>query len=64
MEKQFTRFICIIYPKEYNGTGLLMHKACTKQLASPPSNFGPKNYNNPHLELKGLISGATKNDFE
>ena len=30
--KQSTRSNCIIYPEERNGTILLTHKACTKQL--------------------------------
>ena len=31
---------------------LLMYEACTKQLVSPPSNFGPNNY----LAFRGLIN--------
>ena len=39
MEKQSTRFICIIYPEEHNGTVLLTYEARTEQLASPPIQF-------------------------
>ena len=39
MEKQSTHLNCIIYPEEHNGTVLLTYEACTKQLASPPSNL-------------------------
>ena len=46
MEKQSTCFIFIIYPEKHNDTVLLTYEAHTKQLVSPPSNFGPKNYSN------------------
>ena len=45
--KQSTHLNCIIYPEERNGTILLTHKACTKQLATPPSYYGTNNYTNP-----------------
>ena len=32
IKKQSTCFIYIIYPGKYNGTVLLTHEACTKQL--------------------------------
>ena len=42
MEKQSTCLIRIIYPEEHNGIALLTYEACTKHLASPPSNFWTK----------------------
>ena len=57
MEKQSTHLNCIIYPEEHNGTVLLMYEAHTKQLASPPSNFGPNDYSNlPPLAPQGLTA--------
>ena len=35
-----------IYTEKHNGTVILTYEARTKQLASPPSNFGPNNYSN------------------
>ena len=36
-----------LYPKEHNGTILLMYEARTKQLATPPAYYGANNYSNP-----------------
>jgi len=45
--KTMYTFHGIIYSEKHNGTVLLMHEACTKQLPSSPSNFGLNNYSNP-----------------
>ena len=46
MEKQSTRFICIVYPEKHNGTVLLTYEAHTKQLVSPHP-IWTNNYSNP-----------------
>ena len=45
--KTMYTFHGIIYSEKHNGTVLLMYEARTKQLPSPPSNFGLNNYSNP-----------------
>jgi len=43
MEEQSTRFIYTTYQGNHSDTILLRNEGHVKQLATPPSNFGPNN---------------------